>query len=55
MALGVRRFLPNANCGEKQFESGSKREGQSGFRKQDIFCFGLKVQMTKIYIPVALF
>ena len=34
-------FLPNANCGEKNFESGAKREGLSGFRKQDIFFFGL--------------
>ena len=33
-------FLPNANCGEKNFGSGAKREGRSGFRKQDIF-FGL--------------
>ena len=39
----------------KKIESGAKREGQSGFRKQDIFVFGLKVPMTKIYIPVALF
>ena len=55
-ALGLRRFLPNANCSEKKNESGEKREGQSGFRKQDIFSFfGLKVQTTKIYIPVALF
>ena len=39
----------------KKIESGAKREGQSGFRKQDIFVFGLKVPMTKIYIPVPLF
>ena len=38
-ALGLRRFLPNANCGEKKIESGAKREGQSGFRKQDLFLF----------------
>ena len=37
-----RRFLPNAKCGEKEFESGAKREGQSGFRKQDIFLLALK-------------
>ena len=36
---------------KKKNESGAKREGQSGFRKQDIF----KVKMTKIYTPVALF
>ena len=35
------RFLPNANCGEKNFESGAKQEGLSGFRKQDIIFFGL--------------
>ena len=42
----------------KKIESGAKREGQSGFRKEDIFFFLFffaKVQMTKIYIPVALF
>ena len=52
-ALGLRLLLPNANCGEKKIESGEKREGQSGFRKQDIFFFFffcLKVQMTKISI-----
>ena len=31
------RFLPNANCGEKNFQSGAKWEGRLGFRKQDIF------------------
>ena len=40
-ALGLHygdcRFIPNANCGEKNFESGAKQEGRSGFRKQDIF------------------
>ena len=44
--LGLRygdcRFLPNANCGEKKFELGAKREGRSGFWKQDIFFFGLR-------------
>ena len=49
MALGLRygecRFLPNANCGEKNFESGAKQEGRSGFRKQDIF-FGLNCERT---------
>ena len=57
-------IFTNANCGEKKkIESEAKREGQSGFRKQDIvvvflffvFFFCLKVQMIKIYIPVALF
>ena len=45
--LGLRyrdcRFLPNANCGEKNFESGAKREGRSGFRKQDIFFYSASV------------
>ena len=45
MAFGLRygdcRFLPNANCSEKNLESGAKREGQAGFRKQDIFFFGI--------------
>ena len=44
-ALGLRRFLPNANYGETKIESGTKREGQSGFRKQDIF-FGLGSPLT---------
>ena len=39
MALGLCyrdcRFLLNANCGEKNFESGTKREGRSGFWNQD--------------------
>ena len=39
---------------KKKNKLGPKREGQSGFRKQDIL-FGLKVQVTKIYMPVALF
>ena len=41
-ALGLRydcRFLPKANCGEKKLQSWAKGEGQSGFRKQDIFFF----------------
>ena len=50
-APGLRRFLSNANCGEKNNESGPQREGQSGFRKQEFFFFffGLKVQMTDLY------
>ena len=47
------RFLPNAYCGEKIFESGAKREGRSGFRNQDIFFFlawlKLKVQFSIQY------
>ena len=39
MALGLCRFLPNANCSEKKIESGAKREGQSGFQKQIFFFF----------------
>ena len=39
LRYGDCRFLPNANCGEKNFESGAKREGRSGFRKQYIFFF----------------
>ena len=40
LRYGDCRFLPNTNCDEKNFESGAKREGRSGFRKQDIFFFG---------------
>ena len=39
LCYGDCRFLLNANCGEKNVESGAKREGRSGFRKQDIFFF----------------
>ena len=40
-------FLPNANCGENKVESGAKREGRSGFRKQDIFFFLALVDLMK--------
>ena len=41
LRYGDCRVLPNANCGEKNFESGAKREGRSGFRKKDICFLGL--------------
>ena len=45
MVLGLRyrdcRFLLNANCGVKNLESGTKREGRSGFWNQDFFFLAL--------------
>ena len=41
LRYGDCQCLPNANCGEKNFESGAKWEVRSGFRKQDFFFFRL--------------
>ena len=61
-ALGLRRFLPNANCGEKKKKKKKMSRGQngrvsrvSGNKTFFFFFFCLKVQMIKIFIPVALF
>ena len=53
-ALGLRRFLPNANCREKKNEWGQNGR-VSRVSGNKTFLFGLKVQMTKIYIPFPLF
>ena len=39
-ATDIADFYRMQNCGEKYFESGAKREGRWGFRKQDIFWGG---------------